>query len=64
MAFNPLTDGTTVREFCDTFNSGIYLVFCGRSKEKVSHIVCCINGDWYDSWDSGSCWVFSTYEVR
>lgn len=38
---------TTVREFCRMYPTGIYIIGTG------SHAVAIINGDYYDSWDSG-----------
>ena len=41
-------DCVTVREFARIFNNGIYIVGTG------THAVAIINGDYYDSWDSGN----------
>lgn len=38
---------TTVEDFCDTHSKGVYVLFCG------GHVVTAIDGDIYDSWDSG-----------
>lgn len=38
----------TVRAFCEKYPEGIYVIGTG------SHAVAVIDGDWYDSWDSGS----------
>ena len=38
----------TVRAFCKHFPEGTYILGTG------SHAVCIIDGDYYDSWDSGS----------
>ena len=38
----------TVRAFSEKFPEGIYVIGTG------SHAVAVIDGDWYDSWDSGS----------
>ena len=38
----------TVRAFCDRYPEGIYIIGTG------DHCVACIDGDWYDSWDSAS----------
>ena len=37
----------TIKEFANQFPIGIYIIGTG------SHAVCVINGDYYDSWDSG-----------
>ena len=39
----------TVRAFCDRYPDGVYVIGTG------THAVCTIDGDWYDSWDSGEC---------
>ena len=38
----------TVRAFCEKYPEGVYVIGTG------SHAVAVIDGDWYDSWDSGS----------
>ena len=38
----------TVRAFCERYPDGVYVIGTG------SHAVACINGDYYDSFDSGS----------
>jgi len=40
-------DCYTVRDFCNDHPSGIYILGTGE------HVVTVINGDYYDSWDSG-----------
>lgn len=39
---------TTVKEFTKRFPHGTYIIGTG------SHAVCVIDGDYYDSWDSGN----------
>ena len=39
----------TVRAFCERSPDGVYVIGTG------THAVCMIDGDWYDSWDSGEC---------
>ena len=39
---------TTVKEFCKQFHKGTYVIGTG------SHAVCVKDGDYLDSWDSGS----------
>lgn len=41
-------DCITVRAFCERYPKGVYVIGTGY------HAVACIDGDWYDSWDSGS----------
>lgn len=41
-------DCITVRAFCERYPDGVYVIGTGN------HAVACIDGDWYDSWDSGS----------
>lgn len=38
----------TVRAFCDRYPEGVYVLGTG------DHAVACIDGDWYDNFDSGS----------
>ena len=38
----------TVRAFCERYPRGTYIIGTG------SHAICTIDGDWYDSWDSGN----------
>lgn len=45
---NTCPDCYTITDFCNDNPQGIYLVATG------SHIVCVINGSYYDTWDSGS----------
>lgn len=43
----------TLSEFADTIgSSGTFLVRTGRTSNRDNHIVCCIDGTIYDSWDS------------
>ena len=37
----------TVRDFCREYSKGVYVLGTG------SHVVAVIDGDYYDSWDSG-----------
>lgn len=37
----------TVRDFCEDFSEGLYLVCTG------SHVVAVLDGDYYDAWNSG-----------
>ena len=41
-------DCYTVAEFCNDHRSGKYVIALN------GHVVCCKDGDYYDSWDSGN----------
>lgn len=41
-------DCITIRQFCQMYPRGIYIIGTG------SHAVAVIDGDYYDSWDSGN----------
>ena len=41
-------DCYTIRDFCYDFPVGVYIVGTGE------HVVCVKNGNYFDSWDSGS----------
>lgn len=43
-----LAETITIREFCKQFDEGKYALATG------SHVVAAINGDYFDSWDSGN----------
>lgn len=47
LVYNIPTHIINVREFADTHPKGMYLLATG------SHVVTVIDGDYYDSWDSG-----------
>ena len=40
-------DYRTVEDFCEVHPKGIYVLFLG------GHVVTCVDGDHFDSWDSG-----------
>lgn len=44
---NTCPDCYTVRDFCEDYSEGSYIVF------SESHVVCIVDGDYYDAWDSG-----------
>ena len=41
-------DCYTIKNFCYDFPRGVYIVGTGE------HVVCVINGNYFDSWDSGN----------
>lgn len=41
------SDCYTVKDFCDDYPRGVYVLGTG------SHVVVVIDGDWHDTWDSG-----------
>lgn len=45
---NTCPDCYTVRDFCEDFPNGVYLLATG------SHVIAVVDGDYYDSWDSGN----------
>lgn len=45
---NTCPDCYTVADFAKDHPQGVYVLGLGR------HVVCVANGDWYDTWDSGS----------
>ena len=48
----------TVREFADSHLSGRYLLFVG------GHVVAVINGNYYDTWDSGDKTVIYFFQKK
>lgn len=41
-------DCYTIKDFCKEHNSGKYILATG------THVVCAVNGNYYDTWDSGN----------
>lgn len=44
----------TVEEFSQELDTGTYLLLCGKVEGSISHMVACIDGNYYDSWDSSN----------
>lgn len=51
-------DCYTVRDFCRDFPRGIFIAATG------SHVVCVMDGDYYDAWDSGDEIVTYYFEME
>lgn len=50
----------TVDEFCSTYPQGTYICLCGKpSGSGTTHMVCIVDGDYIDSWNSGD-WIIRT----
>lgn len=47
MLSNECPDCYTIKDFCIDYPTGLYILATG------SHVVTVINGDYYDTWDSG-----------
>ena len=45
---NTCPDCYTVKQFCDDYPRGTFLLATGN------HVVAVVNGDYYDTWDSGN----------
>lgn len=57
--------GMTVEEFSNLHTSGVYLILCGPMNESYSnHLVCILNGDIIDSWNSSGYKVNKVWEIR
>lgn len=54
----------TVEEFSNKFNSGTYVIVCGKTKQSNTHMVCILNGDIYDSWDCSKWSVNKVYVIE
>lgn len=44
----PCPDCTSIIDFCKSHNQGVYVIATG------THVVTCIDGNYYDSWNSGN----------
>jgi hypothetical protein len=52
---NTCPDCYTVRQFCDDHPRGTYVIGTGK------HAVACVDGSYYDNWDSGQETVLYSY---
>lgn len=53
----------TVSGFCDMFPQGTYILLVGDKYNRANHMVCIIDGDFWDSWDCSSKIVSKIYEI-
>lgn len=51
----------TIEEFAEHYNIGTYIVSCGN--KYPNHLLCIIDGNIYDSWDSSNLNCFTAYEI-
>ena len=57
-------DTMTEEEFSKKWNQGVYVCLTGpENKNYATHMVCIMNGDIIDSWDSSDYVVRSAYEI-
>jgi len=49
---NTCPDCYTVRDFCADHPRGVYVLSTGAN--GGTHVVCVVDGNYYDSWDSGN----------
>lgn len=57
-------DTMTEEEFSQKWNQGVYICLTGpENKNYATHMVCIMNGDIIDSWDSSDYVVRSAYEI-
>ena len=47
-------DCYTVKDFCYDHPNGTYIVFIPQTEQGVGHVVAVIDGDYYDTFDSGN----------
>ena len=57
-------ESVSVQNFSNKFNSGTYIVVCGKTKQSNTHMVCILNGDIYDSWDCSNWIVNKVYTIE
>lgn len=60
-SYDPMTE----KDFSKKWNHGVYICLTGPSDKKYStHMVCIMNGDIIDSWDSSDYVVRSAWEIE
>lgn len=63
-SFFGLDSSCTVEEFSENITQGTYIILCGQSKNSSTHMVCILDGDIWDSWDSSEYLVNKVYIVE
>lgn len=56
----------TVGDWADAHSSGTYIIDCNKTGDKYGpggHLVCCIDGKIYDSWDSRKYFVLGYWKI-
>lgn len=56
--YGDCTDDYTVRDFCNDFSHGKFIT------QSEGHVVAVVDGDYFDTWDSGNECVYAAWEVR
>jgi hypothetical protein len=59
----PEEKGITVGEFADT-HLGTYLIQSGKTPSRSNHLVCVVDGEVFDTWNSLDQYVVSYYQVE
>lgn len=55
----------TVRQYCDTLGDGVYILLVVRpGNDRISHAICYIDGNWYDTYDDSDFLVRVSVLVR
>ena len=55
----------TVKQYCDTLGDGVYILLVVRpGNDKISHAICYIDGNWYDTYDDNDFLVRVSVLVR
>lgn len=50
--------------FCKQYTKGVFLLSVGKpSTNRPTHLVCVVNGDFWDSWDCSSWEIYDIYQV-
>ena len=52
------TKRPTVKSFAKLHETGRYIL------KVANHVVACVNGKYYDTWDSGDCCLYGFYELK
>lgn len=57
-------EDVTLEEFSGEHNEGTFIVFTGKTKKYSDHMVCVIDGDYWDSWDSSKQVVHKVFVIN